>query len=493
MDILLPAISYALPFVIALIAAMCVVVFGVVALRSPWLAMLPFLMALFWLSENRFGRIDAVASPTLLSRGAGVLLFPAYLWSLLVVLTWARLGISFRKHAPPLPSMALTGWFAAWALLLLAHVAVGAVFNVPFKQSLAPSGFSYIVWLWVLISAMVVTVERPADARRLMWFIIAMGLARAVFGLIRFAAFGGDPANAYANRQGLDLKLTFFDINDSVLCALSISLSLVLLYRSIPSGGWRAWQRALLWAAIVLPAVCIVLSFRRTAWVGTALALGFVLLQLPAKVRWRLVLLALPVILVGIAYAARKRLSQVSGSSTGFFYDLTLRNVGAESPRLLELRLAWQTLLDHPFFGVGSWGSYKGWQQISWQFEAGEGGRGTFLHSGILHVALKTGLVGVILMVGAVITFALVWRRLRSTLPVEALPLAVAGVAGVLFTLPDWIVGTPVSQVRTMLMLGLCVSLPFVAERCYARSAIAGSAEPALVRRRGARLVLAAR
>lgn len=493
MDFLLPLVFYSLPYVLALVAAMGLVVVGGVALSRPWLMMLPFLTAIFWLSENRFGRVDLVASPTLLSRGAGLLLFPALLWSLLVVLAWARVGILFRKHAPPLPSMALTGWFAAWALLLLAHVAVGAVFNVSFKQSLAPSGFSYIVWLWVLISAMVVTVERPADARRLMWFIIAMGLARAVFGLIRFAAFGGDPANAYANRQGLDLKLTFFDINDSVLCALSISLSLVLLYRSVPSGGWRAWQRALLWAAIVLPALCIVLSFRRTAWVGTVLALGFVLLQLPSKVRWRLVLLAVPVILVGIAYAARKRLSQASGSSTGFFYDLTSRNIGAESPRLLELKLAWQSLLDHPFFGVGSWGGYKGWQQISWQFESGEGGRGTFLHSGILHVALKTGLVGVILMVGMVITFALVWRRLRSSLPAAALPLAVAGVAGVLFTLPDWMVGTPVSQVRTMLMLGLCVSLPFVAERCYAGPAAAASAEPVLLRRRGARQVLAAR
>ena len=96
-------------------------------------------------------------------------------------------------------------------------------------------------------------------------------------------------------------------------------------------------------------------------------------------------------------------------------------------------------------------------------------------------------------LLGAVITFALVWRRLRSSLPVAALPLAVAGVAGVLFTLPDWMVGTPVSQVRTMLMLGLCVSLPFVAERCYAGPAAAASAEPVLLRRRGARQVLAAR
>ena len=479
MDTLLPIVFYSLPYVLALIAAVGVIVLGGLAFNRPWLMMLPFLVAMFWLSENQFGRIDGGASPTLLSRGAGVLLFPAFFWALLIVLGWSRMGSMFRKTSLNPPAFALTWWFAAWALLLLAHVAVGAVFDVSLKRSLSAAGFSYIVWIWVLIAAMVVTVERPADARRLAWFIVVMGLARALFGLIRFAAFGGDPANAYANRQGLELKLTFFDINDSLLCALSISLALVLLYRSTPPAGWRIWQRVLLWAAVVLPALCIVLSFRRTAWVGTVLALAFVLLQLPTKVRWRLVVLVSPMMLAGMAYAAWKRLSQGRGSSAGFFYDLTPRNVGAESPRLLELKLAWQSLLDQPLFGVGSWGGYSGWQQISWQFEAGEGGRGTYLHSGILHVALKTGLVGVVLMVGTIIAFALAWRRLRSTLPVQALPLAVAGVAGVLFTVPDWIVGTPVSQVRTMLMLGLCISLPFVAERCYGGHVASSQPEPA--------------
>ena len=166
MDFLLPLVFYSLPYVLALVAAMGLVVVGGVALSRPWLMMLPFLTAIFWLSENRFGRVDLVASPTLLSRGAGVLLFPALLWALLGVLAWARVGIFFRKHAPPSPPMALTPWFAAWALLLLAHVAVGAVFDVPFKRSLAPSGFSYIVWLWVLISAMVVTLPMPMPIAR---------------------------------------------------------------------------------------------------------------------------------------------------------------------------------------------------------------------------------------------------------------------------------------------------------------------------------------
>lgn len=478
MDNLLPLIFYSLPYVLAMLAAALMVAIGGVGLSRPWLLMLPFLTALFWLSENRFGRIDAGGGPTLLSRGAGVMMFPAFLWGILLVLTWARVGRLFRRAPIPVPRQPLTLWFLAWTLLLLAHVAVALVIDIPLKQSLSPGGFAYVAWLGVLVAAMVATFERPADARRLAMFFLGMGMARALFGLVRFAAFGGDPVNAYANRQGLALKLTFFDINDSLLCALTLSIALVMLYRAAPPGGWRTWQRVALWLAVVVPALCIVLSFRRTAWVGMVLAVGFVLLQLPSRARWRFLLLASPVMLSGISYAAWKRLSQVRGPSSGFLYDLMPRAFGAESSRLLELKLAWRTLMDTPFFGVGSWGGYKGWQQISWQVESADGGAGTFLHSGILHLALKTGLVGLVLLVGTSVAFILAWRRLRRTLPAAALPLAVAGVAGVLFNLPDWLLGTPVPQIRTMALLGICMSLPFVAERCFSAASSSAETEP---------------
>lgn len=468
MDSFLVLFFTSLPFMLALGLAAMVAIFGGVVLGRPWLVLLPFLTALFWLTESRFGRLDAGGGPTLLTRGAGQLLFPAFLWALLISLAWLRIGAMAKPPGRITPAMPLGPWFAAWAVLLVGHTTVALVMGVPLHLALSPSGFSLLVWIWVLIATMLAAVAQPADARRLALFIMAMALARALFGLVRFAAFGGDPSNAYANNQGLTLKLTFFDTNDSLLCALGLAIALVMLYRAAPPQGWRVWQKACLWAAVVFPAVCIVLSFRRTAWIGTVLALVFVLLQLPRRVRWPLAGLALPVVLVGIAYAAWKRLSQVRGSTGGFFYDIVARQFGPESMRLLELQLAFKSFADHPLLGVGSWGGYAGWRQISWQYEYGEGGAGTFLHSGVLHLALKTGLVGMLLLAGTVVAFVLAWRRLRRTLPDAAMPLAVAGVAGVLFTLPDWLVGTPVSQVRTMMMLGLCLGLPFVAQRCFA-------------------------
>jgi hypothetical protein len=474
MELLLPLIGIALPILVAVGAALVVVTIAVFAINRPWLLMLPFIAALFWLTDSRYGRIDEVGS-SLLGRGSGVLYFALFLWLMLLSLIWMHVGRLFRPTRQLATSVAVLPWFAAWGALLLGHVAAAVAADIPIRQALSPAGFSFIVWMGVLVAAMVSAVERPADAHRFAWFIVALGLGRAMFGLVRFVAYGGDPANAYANRHGLELKLTFFDINDSLVCALTIAIALVMIYRREPARPLSQWQLGFLWAAVLIPALCIVLSFRRTAWVGLTLALAFVAMQLPARPRVRLFMLAIPSTLLGIAYASYKRLSQVTGPSEGFLYDLMPRSVGPDSMRLLELKLAFQTFVDQPVFGVGAWGGYKGWQAISWQHEWGEGGGGTFLHSGLLHVALKTGLVGLCLLAGTAMAFYFTWRRLRRSLPNQAMPLAVAGVAGVLFMVPDMLIGTPVPQVRTMMMIALCISLPFVAERAFAAHGLRGT------------------
>ena len=66
-----------LPFVVALLAALLVAAAGGFALTRPWLMLLPFIVALCWFSESNYGRIDMGGGGLkLLSRGAGVLIFP---------------------------------------------------------------------------------------------------------------------------------------------------------------------------------------------------------------------------------------------------------------------------------------------------------------------------------------------------------------------------------------------------------------------------------
>ena len=136
------------------------------------------------------------------------------------------------------------------------------------------------------------------------------------------------------------------------------------------------------------------------------------------------------------------------------------RRFGPESERVLELKFALGDILAHPLAGIGSWGRYTGYQYISWQNNA-DGG--LFVHSGALHVALKSGLLGTFLLCGAIAAFVLFARRALATLPPELLGVATAGVAGIAFMLPDFLIGTPFPQVRTTQMLAFCLALPYVA------------------------------
>jgi hypothetical protein len=80
-----------------------------------------------------------------------------------------------------------------------------------------------------------------------------------------------------------------------------------------------------------------------------------------------------------------------------------------------------------------------------------------------LHIALKAGLPGLILLGGTIWAFVALARRALRTASPEVLGLATAGVAGLAFMLPDLLVGTPFPQVRTTQMLAICLALPYVA------------------------------
>ena len=60
------------------------------------------------------------------------------------------------------------------------------------------------------------------DLRLLLWIILICTAGREAFGLVRYAFLGGDPQNAYANLEGLNIKITFWDINDSIIAALIV-------------------------------------------------------------------------------------------------------------------------------------------------------------------------------------------------------------------------------------------------------------------------------
>jgi hypothetical protein len=449
-----------LPFiVVALLCVLAVVGAGVGMVRPRYLAY-AYMLVFFFKNSTSYGSLATVGSPGIYTRGSGVLLFPLLFWMMFAFWCCARVSANFQRH--PTPPCNLRPWFLAWFLLLGAHVAVGLFMDIKLADIVAVSGFSNIVWMGPLVSLLVLSFRTREDAVELSRFIMLAGLGRAMFGLVRWAVFKGDPNNVYANMNAIKIKLTFFDINDSLLCTIAFAIAAVNLFQVVKTQRSSFW-RLVEWATLGATAICVVLSYRRSAWIGFVLAGLIVMMRFPMQRRMQLMVLGTPVVGAGLLYAAFKRLGQTKGAGHGFsslFFDMQSKRFGSESERVMELKFALADFFSHPLTGIGTWGRYNGYQHISWQ--AGQDG-GLFLHSGVLHIALKAGLPGLILLGGTIWAFCAFARRALRTAPPELLGLATAGAAGLAFMLPDLLIGTPFPQVRTTQMLAICLALPYVA------------------------------
>lgn len=464
----LPYIYYSLPWLVVIglsIAAVAGIGVGIV---WPRFLVYPYLLVFFWVNSTSYGSLAVFASRSIYSRGSGMLFFGVLLWYILGAWICARVAAGFSaapaagRERHPTPACNLRPWFLAWAVLLACHVGAALVAGVPLAESLAPSGFSNIVWMAPLISLMLLAFRTREHALELARFIMLAGLARALFGLGRWAISGGDPNNVYANMNAIQIRLTFFDINDSLLCTLAFAIAAVALFGAQQPRHSKTW-RALEWSTLAATALCVVLSYRRTAWIGFLLAFMVLLLRFPPGRRLQLGLAAMPLAGAVMAVVAARRLAQTRMAGEvggGLLHDMQSRRFGPESERVLELKLAFSDFLSHPVAGIGSWGRYHGYQYISWQNNP-DGG--LFLHSGVLHIALKSGLLGTALLAGTIAAFVMFTRRALRSLPPELLGLGAAGAAGLAFMIPDLLIGTPFPQVRTTQMLALCLSLPYLA------------------------------
>lgn len=464
-DTLLQSVFSALPFVVAALVALVAVAAVGLGMVWPRLLVYAYLCVFFWITSTSYGSLAVFVTPGVYSRGSGLLYFPLVLWTMLGVWCCARVAAGFRRGTAP--DCNLRPWFWGWTALLAAHLAAAAVTGVAVKDALAPSGFSNIVWMGPLVALMLLAFRTRDEALELARFVMLAGLARALYGLGRWAAFGGDPNNVYANMNAIRIRLSFFDINDSLLCMMACAIAAVALFgpRQAPAApglAHRSIWRSIEWLTLLATVACIVLSYRRSAWIGFMFGCAVVLLRLPLRRRVQLVLAALPLVGGALGYAALRRLGQATGSGglASLFYDMQSRRFGRESERVLELKLVLADILARPFTGIGSWGRYTGYQQISWQ--ANPDG-GLFVHSGVLHVALKSGLPGIALLAGTTCAFVLVARRALRTLPPELLGLGTAGVAAIAFMIPDVLIGTPFPQVRTTQMMAVALALPYVA------------------------------
>ena len=455
----LQVLFFSIPILMALGAAVGIAAFGGAVIGRPIVPLLLYISIFFVFAQSSYGSLEIERSNPVYARGTGQVFFPLLYWGLLLILAWTWLGRAF-SHEKSSPMPAVLGWLLAWLGLLVAHVVVGALTGVEIADALSASGFVGVVWMAPLVLLMVWAgaSRKPVSLGLLTRLLVLAALAKAAFGLGRWAFFGGDPANIYANAEKLSIRLTYFDIADNLVCVLGMAaaLSLLLVKRSDKRSAPWNWIYIF---TVVASLACIMLSYRRTAWGGVVLVMIYFFMRMQARWRVPVLMVGVPLLLVGLGIVIGQRLNWRAGANPfdKFFFDLVSSGSGAQGTRVLELRLAWEAFTSSPIVGIGSWGKYASSKLIPWQDPASAGG---FLHSGLLHLTMKAGLVGLFLTGGLLWAFVRQARSVAAASTAEARALVMAGVAGLLFMTPDFLFGTPIGQVRTMQLVALCLGLP---------------------------------
>jgi hypothetical protein len=451
---------FALLLTSAIAIPLVIATWVVVGARAASIWVLAYFVLLFCFPNASWGLVETTAGSNFYTRGAGLFFFPAINLMLFGLAFQAWVVRRFSTGQTATHNLRVPA--AIFGALLLGNVAVGlALPHVYWFQLLSPAGLLNVFNLMLAFYVLTTCFGDQKSLDRLITVLMLVVAARGVWGLVRFVALGGDPANFYANVQRIDVRLTFFDINDSMLAAMCFFLAAWrLLTGQLQSFG----QRVLHIGIALLELFIIVFSYRRTGWAGFALALLLLAFSVNRLQRtWLLssyVLAGLPLMIY--------KLVQRSGTTShgGSFLEKAFPDVfhsggfSLTTGRFAELYAALLSIRESPLWGLGAWGRYDGFRfsELAWH-------RGDFgwMHSGVLHIALKSGLIGVmaslLVIVGA---FRFIAKHSASMAPRER-GLLLVGAAGLLFMLPTFLFGTPLIEFRTMQLLALALALPYCA------------------------------
>lgn len=425
-------------------------------LKAPKLVAMGFLFVIFMFSSSTWGQLQV--ENTIYSRGSGL-----FYYSLLnLILFIVGVSLLIRKLANPYsPQLAtpLSKYFLAFMFLLFGHVVLGLMSGVDLLIILGNNGIINILNMMIFMYLLVMAFNNEQDKRNLLLLIFALAGIRALFGIVRFVWFGGDTSNPYRNFEQLDIKIFFFDIADNFVASLAAFCTAWLL--TTPGIRIGLAKRIGLYLFLGLQIAAVALSFRRSSLLGLALMFSLLVFRLPPRRRWQFLLLATAIVSVSaiLFFQQRGQFNTSGNVIDSLIYDISPEAGGIKQNRFYELYAAAKSIGGNWLFGLGSWGTFTGDQELlSYHF-----GSLDFVHSGFGHIILKTGIVGLLLFCWLLFSYASYYFRHRKMLTGNARLLSDAGFAGFLFWVPTLLIGTPIIEFRTMLMIGLTLALPFVA------------------------------
>ncbi len=448
------------PFLLLVAAVLSVPIAIAVCLRAPVMVTLGFVAILCVFSSSTWGQLQE--ENTIYARGTGIFAF-----SLLNLLLWtAAAAMLIRANTPgcniqaqglklqsPFPS-----FLAAFSFMLLGHLVLGLMSGIEVMAIFGYNGVINVLNMTLFALLILSTINSEQHRRQFLLLLLGLATLRAGFGLVRYQFLGGDTANPYQNFEKLDLKLVYFDIADNYIAALAAFCIAWLLL--MPGVRMSLHKRALLLGLFAMEIATVALSFRRSSLVGLGLMFAVLLWQLPWQRRILCGGFGIAALMVGATTLMRERL-QFNTQRTGFLSSL-LYDVGparaTEVSRFYELEAAAKSLDGQWLFGLGSWGTFYGNEDaLDYHF-----GKFDFVHSGFGHLVLKSGLVGLLMFLALLAACIVHYFRYRPALRGNSALLADMSMAGLLFWSPTLLIGTPIIEFRSMLLIGMTLAMVYL-------------------------------
>jgi O-antigen ligase len=462
--------GYGIPFgVVIAMAVFAVLALGLFIAYPKYGALVMFLAVLVFVN-TAYGLQDADRGGfSVYTKGGRYLPLPIiqfYLYGLLLA-TWFSNRFSGYR---PLQQSGGT-WMLLFVVMFVAHFAVGLYEGEHWLLLSSQRGLVNVIHMIMVIYITVSVLRNEKDLSGLAKVFLAVVVYHGIYGLGRYLLFGGDPQNAYGNFGNLNIKITYWDINEGLIAAMAAFYFAWRLTRE-----WNKLSIGTKWlfmACLAIELLVIVFSFRRSNWFGLLLVGTFFLYWQPPAKRWIYLVIGGAVLLPSLLAVGTYRAQETLGRD-----DVTLierlapdsakaKSLTDKKSRFFELYTAWLTVQKKPVFGVGTWGSFNvgGSEHIALSYHEG---RYDFVHSGLGHVLLKSGFLGLILFLGMMVAL---WRyasRMRQYIPEKNLAVFESFRAGLLFFLPTLISGTPIAEFRTMIWLGLVLAIPVAIAKLYA-------------------------
>lgn len=445
--------EYSSIFTAAFLVAMALMTLFAMLIRPRFL-LFPYLVMLLLFTGTLYGTKDA--DLTIYTRGMGVLSFPLvniFLY-LLFVAVFIRCKSRSRNN---LRHGMLDVSLLLMATMIFIYGLYGLATGVPLSNIVSSYGLIGVINLYALY---MMTKWWIFDDRQMELFLkvfIYVMSFMALYGVVRWGLFGGDPANYYMNYGGQASRVTYFDSGQGVL----FGILFVLLYNRSRLSLDRGLKR---WFYHLMMGLClanILLSFRRSLWLGLGLAFLWIFATANVGRKFIVLSIALMALAAGsVIYKERFDKSYDSRWATGITSDITTKTgkIDLKEGRFSEFYAALRVANQYALLGLGPWGINSPRVTPSKEHD--------FVHSSIIHVYIKTGLVGVAIYLGMLISYVTWWLRVRRRKWVNNYyrSLGDAFFCGFLMELPDILFGTPLTIFRHSQIIAIIFSVPYV---CY--------------------------